>query len=243
MAIKVAVFNQKGGVGKTTLSVILTQIALMNKKRVLAVDQDESNNFNLSISYLKNDPNFKDLFSFKTVLTKKDFDSNVEWIIIDCPPALNGFSRFAIKNSDLIVIPVTPDPHNWSAVPFTIIRSAAGDYKQSFQFPVVKVGFTDNVISKEANRKIESLREIGCTVILDVPKYAKIQSNMFYEKWWSVGLKALERQPFEHVYARLSLLHRKLQELRRKNGEWNIDEHPDYIDDPDNPDAVFFGRK
>ena len=172
MAIKVAVFNQAVGVGKTTLSVILTQIALMNKKRVLAIDR-------------------KDLFSFKTVLTKKDFDSNVDWIIIDCPPALNGFSRFAIKNSDLIVIPVTPDPHNWSAVPFTTIRSAAGDYKQSFQFPVVKVGFTDNVISKEANRKIESLREIGCTVILDVPKYAKIQSNMFYEKWWSVGLKAL----------------------------------------------------
>lgn len=66
---------------------------------------------------------------------------------------------------------------------------------------------------------------------------------MFYEKWWSVGLKALERQPFEHVYARLSLLHRKLQELRRKNGEWNINEPPDYIDAPDNPDAVFFGRK
>ncbi len=39
MPIKVAVFNIKGGVGKTTVSVILTQIALMHNKKVLAIDQ------------------------------------------------------------------------------------------------------------------------------------------------------------------------------------------------------------
>ena len=53
MSIKVAVFNNKGGVGKTTLSIILTQIALMNNKKVLAFDQDEQLNFYASMSYLK----------------------------------------------------------------------------------------------------------------------------------------------------------------------------------------------
>lgn len=243
MAIKVAVFNQKGGVGKTTLSVILTQIALMHKKRVLAVDQDEQNNFNVSVSYMQKDTNFKDLFTFKTILTEKDFDSNVDWIIIDCPPAFNERSRFAIKNSDFILIPVRPD--SYSTMPFTRLRTAAGDYKKTFQFPIVKVGFTDNVASREANKKIETLRAMGYTVIMDVPLHAKISANISsgLKKLWCVGLSDMARQPFESVYKRLELLHGKLQELRQKNSEWKNNELPDYIDDPDNPDAAIFGRK
>ena len=75
MAIKVTVFNRKGGVGKTTLAIILTQIALMKGKTVLAVEQDEQNNFNVSVSYLQHEPRFKDKFTLKTSLTKEDFNS------------------------------------------------------------------------------------------------------------------------------------------------------------------------
>ena len=45
-----------GGVGKTTIAIILTQIALMKNKNVLAVEQDEQNNFNVSVSYLQHEP-------------------------------------------------------------------------------------------------------------------------------------------------------------------------------------------
>ena len=229
MAIKVAVFNRKGGVGKTTLAIILTQIALMRNKRVLAFDQDEQNNFNISVSYMQDDPNFKNLFTFKTVLRKEDFDSTVDWIIIDCPPALNERSRFSMRNSDFIVIPVRPD--SYSTMPFTELRNEAGDYKMPFQFPIVKVGFTDTVASREANKNIEKLRAIGYTVIMEVPLHAKIPANISsgLKKLWSVGLSALARQPFESVYTRLELLHKKLQELRRKNGEWKGDDY-DYYD-------------
>ena len=62
MPIKVAVFNNKGGVGKTTISIILTQIALMHNVKVLAVDQDEQANFSSSIRYLKDGKDFQGLF-------------------------------------------------------------------------------------------------------------------------------------------------------------------------------------
>jgi len=60
MSIKVAVFNCKGGVGKTTLSIILTQIALKHNKKVVAFDQSEQQDFYHSISYLTKEDKFKD---------------------------------------------------------------------------------------------------------------------------------------------------------------------------------------
>lgn len=99
-------------------------------------------------------------------------------------------------------------------MPFARLPDAAGDYKKPFQFPIVKVGFTDNVASREANKNIEKLRAIGYTVIMEVPLHAKIPANISsgLKKLWSVGLSALARQ-----------------QLRRKNGEWKGDNY-DYYD-------------
>ena len=143
MAIKVAVFNRIGGVGKTTLAIILTQIALMKNKRVLAFDQDERNNFNVSVSYIQNEPKFKDLFKLKTVLTDEDFRSKADWIIVDCPPSFNDCTRFALRKADFVVVLARPD--FFSIRSFKQIRKNAGDYKHLFQFPVVKVGFSENL--------------------------------------------------------------------------------------------------
>ena len=52
--IAVAVLNRKGGVGKTTLAVILSQIALVRHNKVLAVDLDPSRNFSDALGFMKN---------------------------------------------------------------------------------------------------------------------------------------------------------------------------------------------
>ena len=238
MAIKVAVFNRKGGVGKTTLAIILTQIALMNNKTVSAFDQDEQNSFNVSMSYLRDEPKFKDLFTLKTVLKKEDFDSSADWIIIDCPPSFNERTRLALRNSDFIVIPVRPDMY--STMMLTQIRQAAGDYKKLFQFPLVKVGFAGNIASRLASERIT---DKGYITIGNLPLYSTIPANISSgrKKWWSVGLQAHARKPFKAVYARIELLHRKLQELRRKKSERTNDAPDDYYDDPENPDVSTYG--
>ena len=71
----IAIFNCKGGVGKTTIAIILTQIALINKEKVLAIEQDEQCNFLASISYMKKDPNYKDLITAKADL-KQQYSNN-----------------------------------------------------------------------------------------------------------------------------------------------------------------------
>ena len=238
MAIKVAVFNRKGGVGKTTIAIILTQIALMKNKSVLAFDQDEQNNFNVSISYLRHEPKFKNLFTLKTVLKKEDFASQADWIIVDCPPSFNERTRLALRNSDFILIPVRPD--QYSTMTFTQIRQEAGDYKELFQFPLVKVGFAGNLASRLANERITNK---GYITIGDLPLYPTITANISSDrkKWWSVGLQSPARQPFENLYVRIELLYRKLQELRRKKPEWTDNNSTDYYDDPENPDATIYG--
>ncbi len=249
MAIKVAVFNRKGGVGKTTLSIILTQIALMNGKKVIAVDQDTQCNFSSSMSYLRDEPKFKNLFTLKTDLRKEYFDLPADWIIIDCQNDFNDRIRFALQYSDFILIPVTPDKN--SILHFTNILHAAGDGKKSFQFPVVKIGFmVGNVYNKTQtaqviNQKLRQLRKIGYLVIGTLPLYETIRHNLASEKtiWWSTGLPAYARQHFELLYKNLEILNRDLQKLRRKERERKNKPMDDYYGDPENPDVTIWGRK
>ena len=240
MAIKVTVFNRKGGVGKTTLAIILTQIALKKGKTVLAVEQDEQNNFNVSVSYLKDEPQFTNRFTLKTVLTKEDFASSADWIIIDCPPSFNERTRFALRNSDLILVPVRPNLY--SIMPFTQIREAAGDSKEAFQFPIVKVSFDGKTPSRIAEEDIAELTRKGYLVIGNLPLYSTIPANISSDrkKWWSVGLQAQARRPFESIYTWLELLYRKLEALRKKKALESIGANVD-TNDPENPDTSIFG--
>ena len=51
--IAVAAINHKGGVGKTTLSIILTQMALLKRNKVLAIDLDPQRNFTDALSFIE----------------------------------------------------------------------------------------------------------------------------------------------------------------------------------------------
>lgn len=247
MPIKVAVFNIKGGVGKITVSVILTQIALMQNKKVLAIDQDFQNNFHVSIAYLQKVDKFKDLFTFKTSLREDDFnDSSKDWVIIDCPPTLNANLRMAIRNADFILIPIRPD--YYSLMPFTKIREVAGDYKYLFQFPLVKVGFVEGSVhdkTQSAQLTSQTILARRYTVIGDLPLYSRITANISSnrEKWWSVGLSASARKPFELLYIRLELLHQKLQVVRKRKEQLrNVADITGYYDDPENIDISLWSK-
>lgn len=227
MAIKVALAGRLPD-GKTTLAIILTQIALMKHKRVLAFDLNKQNDFNVAVSYMQNDPNFKDLFKLKTVLTEKDFYSPVDWIIIDCPSissssGLDENIRLALQNSDFILLLVGPLIYSMDSRRdlFSLmylsenLRRECYD-KEPFQFPLVKIDFTEN-LNSESNAIIKE-RYSQYPVIGNLPHCKTIIENISSnrKKCRSVGLSALARQPFESVYTRLELFHRKLQELRRK---------------------------
>ena len=95
----VAVINHKGGVGKTTLSLILTQMALIKRHRVLAVDLDPQRNFTDALSFIRG--YFKGSLRVKGALALEDAEAPENWIVLDCPPSMGAISKVALNFASL----------------------------------------------------------------------------------------------------------------------------------------------
>lgn len=195
--IAAAVFNRKGGVGKTTVAVILAQIALIRHNKVLAVDLDPSRNFSDALGFMKN--YFSNSLRLKDTLEDSDADAPEEWIIIDCPPSLDDSSRKAIDFADIVVAPVRPDFFSLSnlAVLYTIAGKSG---KEKAQLPLVKIGYDNSAMSKIANQLIS---ERDYPVAEDLPLHKRIPFNITSGLVWSTGLMARSRQPFENLYEKI----------------------------------------
>ena len=211
--IAVAVFNRKGGVGKTTIAVILAEIALVRGKKVLAVDLDPSRNFSTALNFLK-ESSFRDTLRVNFSLEDRDADAPEEWIVIDCPPALDDPSKHAIDFADITVLPVRPD--YFSLTPLGLIDSLAEDKygKSRSQLPLVKLGFDSSLMSKVANQVIA---ESGHPVAEDIALHKSIPYNITSGKIWSMGLAARYRLPYENMYLKIENAMNRL-----KNGMTDI---------------------
>lgn len=116
----IALLNQKGGVGKTTLSVHLAT-ALAESYKVLLVDADPQGSA-LDWSAQRQHANSAALFPViglpKETLHRElaQIGLDYEWVVIDGPPRVNKIARSAIVASDFVVIPVQPSPFDiWAA--------------------------------------------------------------------------------------------------------------------------------
>ena len=195
--IAVAVLNRKGGVGKTTVSVILAQIALIRRNKVLAIDLDPSRNFSDALGFMKN--YFKASLRIKDTLEDDDAGAPEEWIVIDCPPNLDEASKHAIDFADIIVVPVRPDFFSLSnlGVMYSTAKRAG---KEKAQLPLVKVGYDTSSMSKIANQLIA---EREYPVAEDLPLHKRIPYNITSGLVWSTGLTANSRQPYEKLYEKI----------------------------------------
>lgn len=65
--------------------------------------------------------------------------NNYDLIIIDCPPAINKINTAATCASDLIVIPINPDPYAMDGLEFTLaeLTKIKKDFKLSFDFQIL----------------------------------------------------------------------------------------------------------
>ncbi len=112
----ISVLNQKGGVGKTTLSVNLARAYTWADKKTLLVDSD--NQGSAQRWHERSGGTLIDMTCLPMNTLDKDvmkFADTYERIIIDGIPRVSPLTVCAIKAADLILIPVQPSPYDiWS---------------------------------------------------------------------------------------------------------------------------------
>ena len=192
--LAVTIWNYKGGVGKTTISLMLSETAERQGLKVLAIDLDEQRN--LSEALKLSHENFPSI-EIRTELKPEYADEDFDFYIIDTHPTKDETIKSAIQFADIVLIPVLPDYLsiiNLRSV-FEYVKSCGIGAEQA---AIVKNAVTELKVSSE----IESvLEEQGYPSAGRLPRNNILVRNIASGESWDKFMRPSNREPFAQLYA------------------------------------------
>jgi chromosome partitioning protein len=194
----IAVCNQKGGSGKTTLSMQLAGSLARRGGRVLVVDADPQGTATRWAASADDDKPFPaSVVGLSAASTKvhrevKKFVEDYRYIIIDCPPAADSpVPQSALLVADLALVPVIPSPLDmWAAVGIREAISNVSDINEELHSRLVINQLQPNTtLAKEA---MEVLPEFGISLCRTYMHQRQVyrQSAVFGQTVHDFGSKA-----------------------------------------------------
>ena len=194
--LAVTIWNYKGGVGKTTISLILSQIAARQGLNVLAIDLDEQRNLSETLKLSKH--NFPSI-TVHTELKPAYHDNNYDFFVIDTHPSKDETVKSAMQFADIVLVPILTDYLsiiNLRPV-FNYIQSCGVG---AGQIAVIKNAVTELRVSAE----IESvLAEQNYTIAGRLPRSNILVRNIAAGNSWDKFMRPSQREPFVSLYARV----------------------------------------
>ena len=185
----ISVLNQKGGVGKTTLSTSIAAALAAQGEKVLLVDADPQHSALDWGAKRESAPPFT-LMGLPTPVLHRDLPpllgNPYTVIVVDGPGKLTDVPRSAIMASNVVLIPVQPSPYDvWSSVDIIKIlkeaRAFGANVKAAF---VVTRKIPNTVLGREVT---EALAEHELPVFT-----TQIQQRICYAETAGEGLAVVE---------------------------------------------------
>jgi chromosome partitioning protein len=206
-----AFLNQKGGVGKTTLSYSFATALAQAGHKVLLVDADPQHGAITWQSHRAATPLFP-IVGLPTDKLHREMPAhlvNYEHIVIDPPPQVSGIARSTILAADLILIPVQPSPHDiWSAADIVQLIEEAAAFKEK-----QKAAFV-------VNRKIANTA-LGRDVFTALQTYpfpvlpTAVSQRVAFAESAALGASVLETEPTGAAAQEILSLTREVLEMMK----------------------------
>ncbi|HBP4890777.1 TPA: AAA family ATPase [Pseudomonas aeruginosa] len=156
----IGVLNQKGGVGKTTLSVNLAASLARTGVRVLLIDADPQGSALDWAAAREGEALFSVVGLPRPTVHKEiaQIGQGYDHIVIDGPPRVTDLARSAIMASDVVLIPVQPSPYDiWAADEVVKLIEEAQVYKENLKAAfVVNRKIAKTAIGRDVGEALEA---------------------------------------------------------------------------------------
>lgn len=202
--LAVTVWQYKGGVGKTTISLVLAEIAAQNGLNVLAVDLDEQRNLYETLKLTGSS------FSTLNVVTYLDSsfaDDNYDFYVIDTHPSKDETIKSALAFADIVLIPVFGDYNsviNLRSVFDFAVSAGVG----AGQIAIVKNCMTPFKVSTETESMLDEQRYPSAGRL---PGSNILIRNIATGLVWDKGMRDSQKEPFYKLYSKVWRAFEKMQ--------------------------------
>jgi chromosome partitioning protein len=163
----IAIINQKGGTGKTTLATNLAWV-LAEKENVLFLDADpqaSAQNWAAGDGLLPEALTVTGIARGDLIRTVRSMTAAYDWVIIDGPPGITKTSADAVRVADVVLIPAKPSPLDvWAAS--DIVAAVQARQKAARGVPKAAFVITMTQPRTRLGRQIDdALNEMGIPVL------------------------------------------------------------------------------